>query len=216
MPSRADMDRPAIATAALLGAILIGITIPYFAFGGDSGGATYLIGWSQDSHAEGNAAIGPAGTEQEFDVVVRDQRVSNVTIEVDPCADSAQPPLQQNALLTFTLLFENETAMDSDGNPITRNDVSCDNAGPFTYAIGGHPDVGSVDADSAGAALDEAWSGSGNATGTYTVRFEWTRPAGQVPNLPIPVGQPAFTGNVRLIVDSWRATANPEAQEVPR
>lgn len=214
MPSRADMDRPATVTAALLGVLLIAATIPYFVFGGGGGGITYDIAWSQTSAASGTDAIGPSG-QQEFDVLVGDQRVSNATIEIGACADSAQNPLQADAVLTFTLQYENATAKDSSGQDIT-GQATCDSPGPFRFELGDHPDVGSVQAGSADEAEAKAYGTSGNRTGTYTLQYSWSRPAGTVPPLPLPVGQPLFTGNVVLEIESWRATANEQGPEAPR
>lgn len=215
MPSRDDMDRPAMVTAAILGFVLIAVTIPYFAFGGGGGGATYDITWTEVGAGSSDVAIGPANTPQQASVPVRDQLVSNVTIAIVGCADSAQAPVQQPATLTYTLLYENETAKDSDGADI-EGQASCANDGPFTFEVAAHPDVGSVDASSSDAAVDDAFRGGGNRTGTFTLQFSWSRPAGQVPPLPIPGGQPAFTGTVSLEVEAWRATANERAQEAPR
>lgn len=215
MSSRADMDRPASVTAAILGVLLIAITIPYFAFGGGGGGATYGITWSEVPAGSSDAAIGPAGTPQSSSVAVRDQLVSNVTVEIVGCADTAQQPVQQDAVLTYTLLYENETAEDSSGQAI-EGQATCDSPGPFAFEVAGHPDVGSVDAGSADAAVDEAFRDASNRTGTYQLQFSWSRPAGQVPPLPLPVGQPAFTGTVSLGLESWRATANEQVPEAPR
>ncbi|HUR26029.1 MAG TPA: hypothetical protein VM327_08475 [Candidatus Thermoplasmatota archaeon] len=223
MPSRADMDRPASVTTALLGVVLIAITIPYFGIPflgvdpviGQGGGTTYAVTWSESSAGTGATAIGPAGSPQEVNVAVRNQRVSNVTIEVAPCADTAQAPLQQPATLTFTLLFENETAKDGAGKAI-EGQATCNSPGPFTFDVADHPDVGSIEAASSDAAIDQAYDGAGNRTGTYTLQFSWSRPPGTAPPLPIPVAQPAFTGTVTLDVESWRATANEQGQEAPR
>lgn len=214
MPSRADMDRPAMVTAAILGFVLIIVTIPYFAFGGGGDGATYDISWSEVAAGSSDVAIGPQGTPQEASVTVRDQFVSNVTIAIVGCADSANA-LQQPATLTYELLYENETVQDSSGQPV-EGQASCALDGPFAFEIAAHPDIGSLEASSADAAVDEAFRGGGNRTGTFTLQFSWSRPAGQVPPLPIPVGQPAFTGTVSLEVEAWRAVANEQGQEVPR
>jgi hypothetical protein len=209
------MDRPATVTAAILGVVLIGITVPYFAFGGGGGaGATYNISWSQTTAATGTMPVG-TGSQQSLPVVVRDQHVSNVTIEIAGCADSAQNPIQADAVLTYTLQFENATAKDADGQDIT-GQATCASAGPFTFELGGHPEVGSVKATSDGEAVKKAWSGATNTTGTYTLQFSWSRPPGTIPPLPLPVGQPVFTGTMGLEVQSWRATANAPDQEAPR
>ena len=214
MSSRADMDRPARVTAAILGIVLIVVTIPYFVFGGGGGGATYDITWTEVQAGSSDVGIGPQNTPQEANVAVRDQLISNVTIQIVGCADTANP-LQQPATMTYTLLYENETAQDADGQPI-EGTASCSLAGPFRFQVADHPDIGSVEADSADAAVDEAFRGGGNRTGTYTLQFSWSRPSGPVPPLPLPVGQPAFTGTVSLELESWRATANEQGQEAPR
>jgi hypothetical protein len=214
MPSRADMDRPASVTAALIGVVLIAITLPYFLSGGAPSGANeYTITWSQVSAASQDAPVG-TGSPQTLQVPVRDQRVSNITIEVAGCTDSAQQPLQQPAVLTFTLKFENQTVNDASGRPVAENDVSCQNAGPFVYAMDGHPDVASMRADSAGEAERDSY-GAGNRTGTYQLTFSWNRPPGTIPNLPIPVGQPVFTGAMAIELQAWHANAN-TAEEVPQ
>lgn len=219
MQSRSDMDNPARVTAAVLGVVLIAATIPYFIFsGGGEGATTYTVSWNQATAGSGSQGIAatPAGgpTPQELDVPVRDQRVSNATVEIENCNDTAVNPVQADAVLTFTLLYENSTAKDADGQDIS-GQATCDSPGPFTFELGGHPDVGSTDADSTAQALENAYGRSGNRTGTYTVQFSWMRPAGSGPPLPLP-GQAVFTGTVALEIQSWRATANQQGQEAPR
>lgn len=211
MPSRADMDRPAIATVAVLGVLLIAVSVPFLRGGGE--GTAYGITWAEASAGRASNAIGPQGSPQDVTVPVRHVLVSTAVVHVDPCADTAQPPVQMPAVLAFELFYENETALDHEGRPIARDDVTCDNAGPFEFTLAERPDVAARTAESVEQAERDAY-GDGNRTGTYRLEYRWER-AGGVP-LPLPVGQPAFTGTVELEVLAWRATAQEPGQEVPR
>ena len=210
MPSRSDMDRPASAVAAIAGVVLIAVSLLLFAFvvGGDEG-KTYDIAWTEAPETMATAVIGASGAPQEVVLVVRDALASNLTIQIDGCTDTAQAPVQQDAVLTYTLEYENQTAQ-SDGQPI-EGQLTCD-APSATFQVADHPDVGSASGANADEAEAEAY-GTGNETGTYVLQFSWSRPAGNVPPIPLPVGQPVFTGTMSLEVLSWRATANEQTEE---
>lgn len=206
MSSRADMDRPASVTAALIGLALIAITLPYFLSGGPGGGTTYDIAWSQASSGEQSAPRGAANADTVVTVTVADVVPSNATVLFAPCTDGAQPPLTQPATITWSL---REGDRELDGGSTT-----CADPGPFVVPLDAQPDVGSIEADSA-ADAEEAAYGDANRTTTYTLTFRWNRPAGATGPIPLPApAGPVLTGT--LEIQEWRATANAPDQEVPR
>ncbi|MHB1262692.1 MAG: hypothetical protein ACYC2H_13375 [Thermoplasmatota archaeon] len=203
MPSRADMDRPASVTAAVLGVVLIGITIPYFVFGGGAGETEYAIGWSEATSGTGQAPNAAAGSPAEATVTVTDGLPSTAIVEFPSCNDGATTPLQQQASITWTL-FEG-TEQKGQGT------ASCDNAGPFPVAIDPAPDVASMSAGSADEAVEKAYDAASNETATFRLVFTWTRGGG------LPIGpQPAFSTTGTLEIQEWRATANVPDAEAPR
>jgi hypothetical protein len=207
MSSRADMDRPASVTAALIGVALIAITLPYFLSGGPGGGTTYDITWSQATAGESSAPSGAANQDVVVTVTVADRVPSNASVLFAPCTDGAQPPLTQPATITWSVR-EGDRELDS-------GTTTCNaDPGPFVVPLDGQPDVGSIEADSASDAEQAAY-GDANRTATYTLTFRWSRPAGATGPLPLPPpAGPLLTGT--LEVQEWRATANTPDQEVPR
>lgn len=203
MPSRADMDRPASVTAAVLGVVLIGITIPYFVFGDDEGSQEYLITWSESTSGTGQAPSAAAGSPAEASVTVTDRLPSSAVIEFTPCNDGATAPVQQQAAIAWTL-FEG-TQQKGQGT------ASCNDSGPFEVAIDPAPDVASMVASSAEEAQAKAYDAASNETATFRLVFSWSRGGG------LPVGpQPAFSTTGTLEIKEWRATANVPDAEAPR
>lgn len=204
MPSRADMDRPASVTAAILGLVLIGITLPYFLLGGGGGGETdYTIGWSEATSGTGQAPSAAAGTAAQATVTVTDRLPSSVVVEFTPCNDGATTPVQQQASIAWTL-FEGD-AQKGQGT------ASCANSGPFPVELDAAPDVASMSAGSADEAEAKAYDAASNETATFRLVFTWTRAGG------LPIGpQPAFSTTGTLEVKEWRATANVPDAEAPR
>jgi hypothetical protein len=199
------MDRPASVTAAILGVVLIAITIPYFAFGGGGGGGNaYSITWTATTAAEQQAPSGAANADAVVTVTVTGQP-AKALIEFDPCADAGGNAVQPAATITWTLREGSRQV----GDPGT---ASCANNGPFSVDLGNHSDTAEANADSAGAAAKSAY-GNANHTATYTLTFRWSRPAGPAP-LPLPAA--AFSTTGHLEIQTWRATANLPDQEAPR
>lgn len=201
MPSRADMDRPATVTAALLGVVLIAVSAPFLASSG--GGATrYDISWTQVSYALNNQAAGAANADTSVSISVEGRHPSNATVTFNPCSDAAQPPLSQPATITWSLKAGNTTLQDNQ-------QASCANPGPFTVALHPHPDVGSAEGSNATEAARGAEAYAGKTT--YTLTFRWSRPAGATGPLPLP--PPAFSTAGRLEIKTWHAIANVPPQE---
>jgi hypothetical protein len=199
------MDRPASVTAAILGVVLIAITVPYF-LSGNGGATAYTVSWSQPTAGEKSANAGAANAPVTVTVPVSSRIPSNATISFQPCQDGAQPPLSSAATITWTLK-EGDRTLD-DGT------LTCAQAAtPTVVALGGHPNVASSTADSGSAAERAAESGSLNRSATYTLTFSWSRPGG-VGGLPVP--PPAFSVTGSLEVKAWHATANTPDQEAPR
>ncbi|MFA5943982.1 MAG: hypothetical protein WC876_05905 [Candidatus Thermoplasmatota archaeon] len=208
MASRSDMDRPATVTAAVLGLVLIGVTIPYFLFGGDAGATDYTVTWSEAEAGSADEAAGAANTDTLVEVVVTDVQPASATILFDPCTDNAQPPLSSRAQITWTLK-EGDLVVASSAAP-----VDCNAPGPITVELGEHSDVGAATASTASDAEQQAYESEDlNKTASYTLTFRWTRPAG---TLPVPVGTQNIQLGASLTIHSWRATANAADQEVPR
>ena len=203
MSSRADMDRPASVTAALIGVLLIAITIPYFAFGGGGSAATYDITWSEAASATGQAASSPGTGTAIVEVRVDDRQPSTASIRFSPCADGAVPPVSQPATISWILT--------EGGEEKGRGTASCDDAGPFVVELAPQPDVGSVEASSATEAERQAYAAGDNQTVTFRLSFTWARSGG----LPLGPQQP-FSTTGQLEVREWRAIANEQGQEAPR
>jgi hypothetical protein len=205
MPSRADMDRPASVTAAILGVVLIAITLPYFILGGaGGGGSAYDISWTAVTTAEGQAQSGAANTDTVVTVTVSNQVPARAVIEFDPCTDAGGNAVQPAATVTWTL--REGSRQIGDGT------ASCANNGPSTVEIEAQPDTGQADGDGAQEAARSAY-GSENRTATYTLTFRWTRAA---PPAPLPLPAAAFSTTAHLEIQVWRATANTPDPEAPR
>mgnify|MGYP001603489408 CR=1 FL=1 len=209
MASRSDMDRPATVTAAVLGLVLIGVTIPYFVFSGDAGATDYTVTWSEATAA---SAEGPVGTQvSRIEVPVANVRVSNLTVEFAACNDNTVQGLYGPVTITFRIL-DGTTAV-----PGASGTATCGNSGPFQFAVSGRPDIGEASADSAADAVAGVWADAGddNRTTTYVLEVSSQRGAGTLPVTP-PAGGPTFSATAVLTVQAWRATANAPDQEVPR
>lgn len=206
MPSRSEMDTPAMVTVVILGILLIAASFPFLESPG-AGGMDYAIQWSQAEAGSAQADSGAAGTTTTIRVPVTDIIPSNATIALESCTDGAQPPATQPATITWTL-FEGEEQKAAGtlqcGDPDEKVELER------------HPDVGQVTAASASAAVREAYSAGNNETVEYRLVFSWTRPSGPAPlPLPLPVGG-AFSATLALTIEDWVATANEAGQEVPR
>lgn len=208
MPSRSEMDRPATVAAALFGVVLIAVSVPFLGSVGGGEGTEYLITWtsvdeaSEEGQLSGNSASGSV------EVNVEDVVPSVAVIEFDPCNDGFTPPVQSAAQISWVLRWETH---EESGT------ASCADSGPFEVEIEPEPDVGSAEGGSASAARQAAYAAAGmNETVTFSLEVTVTRPAGQVPPLPLPVGQPTFTATARLTIEAWTASATEPGQEAPR
>lgn len=205
MTSHNDMDRPATVLSASLGVVLIAISVLLFLFVGGGAGTTYDIAWSETQVAQDDNTFAAQGTMQTASITTPFAIVSNVTITLD-CGDTPGTPARP-ATVAWTL--------KEGGQTLASGTTSCaDNPEVDRVAIGPHPDVGSMKAGSASGAEEKSYAAGTNATHTYTLEFQYTRPAAQVPN-PLPVGQPSITGGMGLYAEAWHATAN-DPEEVTR
>jgi hypothetical protein len=201
MPSRADMDRPATVTAALLGVVLIAVSAPFLASSG-SGATSYDISWTQVVAASKSQQNAGANTDATAIVTVTGLHPSNATITFETCTDGATPPLQQPATITWSLKQGATVIKDNQ-------QASCANNGPFTVALHSHPDVGSAEGRNATEAARSAEEH--DATYSYTLTFRYSRPAGNTG--PIPLPPPPFSTNGKVEVKAWHAIANTPPQE---
>lgn len=208
MPSRSEMDRPAIVAAALFGVALIAVSVPFLGSVGGGGGTEYLVSWTSVEEASDEAQLSGNSATGTVEVQVEDVVPSVAVIEFDPCGDTFQAPLQQAAQISWVLRWETH---EESGT------ASCADSGPFEVQVEPQPDVGSVEAGSATEARRNAYASAGmNETVTFSLEVTVSRPAGQAPPLPIPVGQPTFTATARLTIEAWTASATAPGQEGPR
>lgn len=204
MPSRSEMDTPAMVTALILGIVLIAASVPFLG-GGGGGGKEYTITWTEVPSAQGQAASGAgSGSSANVNVAVTDIHPATAVVSFEPCTDGAMAPLSQPASIAWTVFEGDETK--------GQGTASCANKGPFEVVLEERPDVATADGadpeDAEAAAYEAA---DGNETVTFRLVFSWTRGGG------LPVGpQPAFSTTGKLEIQEWRATANDPDQEVPR
>jgi hypothetical protein len=203
MPSRSEMDRPATVVAALLGIVLIVVTIPYFV-GDDGGSTTYDIAWTATEHGSSQANTGAAGSTTTLEVPFTDAIAANAQVTRESCTDGGNA-VTGTATISWTL-FKGDEELDA-------GTFTCAGADEAEVALGDQPDLGQAKAGSAPAATEEAYAAGDNETAEYRLEFSWTRGGGASP-LPLPVTAP-FAATLKLTVEQWTATAN-EAQEVPR
>lgn len=202
MPSRSEMDTPAIVTVLVLGVVLIAVSAPFLGSIDDEASPTYLITWTEAEAGSAQAATGTAGSTSIVRVPVTDSLPSTATIALEACADGASP-LSQPATISW-VLFEGPEMKD-DGT------LQCGD-GPVAVDLEPQPDVGQASAASPTAAQRKAYAAGDNETLEFRVEFSWNRPGGAVP-LPLPA---PFAATLSLTIEEWRATANEPGQEVPR
>lgn len=203
MPSRSEMDRPATVLVALLGVVLIVVTIPYFV--GDDGGSTeYDIAWTATEHGSSQASTGAAGSTTTVEVPLVDAIPAVARVSRESCTDGGNA-LSGTATITWTL-FKGETEI-GDGT------FTCAGADEAEVDLGAQPDVAAANAGSADEAEAEAYAVGTNETAEYRLEFSWARSGGAPLPLPVPA---AFTATLKLTVDQWTATANDPDPEVPR
>jgi hypothetical protein len=207
MTSRSEMDRPAIVATALLGIVLIAVSAPFLGSVGSDEGTTYNLTWTAVAFDSASAPNGGAGQEVVVAVTVDNALPATALVSFDPCDDAAQPPLQSPATIAWSLERDGVAVQGGSGS------ASCDDFGPFEVALGGHPDVAQVKAASADEAEGKAYGATPGPI-TYTLRYQWTRPAGVTGPLPLP--QPAFSTTGVLDIQVWAVTANTMTSEATR
>jgi hypothetical protein len=198
MTDRKDMDRPATATAAVLGVALIGLSAVLFAVTGGGGAeGRYSIAWTEGNVAAETAQFAAQGQTATLEIDVADRLVSNATVAMS-CTDNEGTPPRGPATITWRLL--------RDGTEVSSGNGNC-NGFEQKVPLGGHPDVAEADGP-ADHALEHAYEDATNMTATYTLEVTYTR-SGGTGNLPgqIQVVQPSLTGNVSLTILQWEATA---------
>lgn len=195
------MDKPAIVLSAIIGLVLIGVSLPFLILDEGDGQDQFEIMWTQAEAGRDEGAL-VMGSTQTFTVTVEAGLPSNATVEVT-CTDGATPPLQPAATVTWELF-------EGDGTTPIDSGSGC--AVDETVRLGGHPDVATAAADSAEDA-EQVAMGDDLRTVTYRLEVTASRPAA-TGGLPVPPG--AFSGTGRLVAEEWLATANPETEEGSR
>lgn len=204
MTDRKALDRPAAVTAAIIGVLLIAISVPFLATqDADAGGKTYTIAWSETAYKAVTATQAAAGVEQTLTFQIEETRVSNITLGIT-CTDNRGPgSLAPAAQVTWTLTF-------LDAEPVTGNACAIDER----YSVIGHPDVGETKADSAESAISAIWNrySAGNVSGEVKLSFTWTR-GGTTGPLPVPPQGTSFSATLSLGSQMWTPTANEKSTE---
>lgn len=203
MPSRSQMDRPAMVAATLIGVFLIVVSIPLYGLVGEGEGQEFSITWTESEAGSDEAATGASGATTTVTVMVDDALPSNATVRREACVDGASP-LGQPATITWTL-YRGDERQDS-------GTFGCAGPSEERVAQNDRPDVGAVQASGSAAAQRQAYARGDNETVEYRLEFSWSRAGGP---LPLPVQQP-FTATLSLTIEEWTATANDPDQEVPR
>lgn len=204
MTSRPQMDRPAQVTAALLGVVLIVVSLALFQIVPDEdGGNRYTIAWTQAEHGNSQANLGSAGTTIRVPVTMA--QPSNATIEFPTCNDGFTAPVQNAAVIAWSLFEGDNTTAIQQGT------TTCASAAAVPVSLGPHADIGELTANSADEAKQTA-EGRTARTTSYRLEVSWSRATGTVPVLP----PPTFSASAKLTIQEWVAAANPVTQEATR
>lgn len=206
MTPRSTMDRPATVFTALLGIVLIAVSLPFLA-ADDADAKEFAISWTEGLHGSSQANAAGQGATTTIAVPVTDAQVASALVEVPTCTDGFTAPAQSAATLTWRLFLGTSTTPIDDGT------ATCASREAVEVALGEHADIGSASAGSAQDAQDKAYDAGTNQTVTYRLEFSWNRPAA-VGGLPLPA--PAFSAAMKLTINEWLATANAADEEVVR
>jgi hypothetical protein len=206
MTDKASMDGPAIAVAATFGVVLMLVSAALFVFvgeggGGEGSGEGPLVSWDQAVAASDQVSTAGQNSAQSTDIVV-DAAVSNVTVTLTACDNTAGTPARGAPTVTWSLSDENGTELDG-------GEATCAQEGQqlARVAVGGHPDVGQADSEA------EVWQGVQNVTRTYTLTIDYSR--APTATDPIPQAQQAsFTATIEAEVEAWDADLVERPEEV--
>lgn len=199
------MDRPATVTTALIGVVLIAVSLP-FLIDADGPATTYRITWTEVPLAAADAPFAGQGQTATVPLTTPSALASNITVTMT-CADTPGVPARP-ATVSWTLK-EGARTLDSGSMACANDDEVA------RINLTAQPDVGSVKAGSQSSAQEKAYEAGENATRSFVLEFSYTRPASQLPG-GLPVGQATIAGRMGLEAESWQATANEADEEATR
>lgn len=203
MSERSTHDNSAAIVAGILGVVLIAVSLP-FALGSAS---DYIIVWSEAPLGSQTATATEGGDVATASIGVTSVLMANVTVSMSAqeCSDSFQAVAQNPAQATWRIL----RLQGGVSEELATGSFTCAD-GAFAHSITtAHPDVGSVTAESAAEAIEEA-RGNTFETATYTLEVSATRAPGTLP-VPLPT---SFEATVHLDVKAWDTGVQPK--EVPK
>jgi len=236
MPTRDEMDKPAILMTVVAGVVILAASVPFLP-------ALYC-----ESPAATTCQEAPAGQTLQFDATWFEvpaataalqasgnsgRAMANLTIEaamtsaihvkVDPatCRDVFNPTLQQQPVtVTYTL----KRLVDGDQTELTtpQSTFTCADGLDATFARRAEaPDVAVVEASDAESAQASLWDHPAvvgqNETATYQLTLTWVRGRSGVtppPGLPGTPADTSFSLEAQVSAKSWAAILTPTPPEV--
>jgi hypothetical protein len=200
MTDRKDMDRPATVSAAVLGVVLIAISLPFLFGSAAAGGKAYALAWSQTEAKQGDAPFAGNGQTASFALPPITGLFSNVTVTMVACSDTHPNPAEAAATISWEL--------DKDNVSFQTGSATCRAGDVQTFTLHPHPDVASEKAASPADAESKAWATPGyhNATHVFALKFSYSRATSPASGLP-GVGS-TFAGRMGIKVQQWTVVAN--------
>lgn len=214
MPSRRDFDAPAATIAAVLGVLVILVSMPFTVLAYrevTDTGKGFTIAWSQGKAETKGATLTASGPVQ-AQLTINGKLPAMVMVMPKACNDSAtgsstQSPATITVKLTRTIAGKTEAI----GKPTS---YACSNAPKsLQMETGAHPDIGSVTAKDEATARTavEDRTKTDLRDVTYTVELTSTRPASTVPTVPV-ANTPTLSAAVELSATSWTFSATLPAE----
>lgn len=236
MPTRDEMDKPAILMTVVAGVVVLAATVPFLpALYCESPAATtcqeapagktlgFDVTWFEA--AAGNAALQGSGNNGRAlaNLTVEGVLTSALQVQVSPdaCDDTFNPTLQQQAV---TVTYTVKRIVDGDETDLTPtgNTFTCAQGLDVTIARRAEaPDVAFIEAESTDVAPQVLWDHPDvvgqNETATYQLTLTWARGRGGVappPGLPGTPADTTFSMQAQFSAKSWAATLVPSTEVV--
>jgi hypothetical protein len=214
LTSRSDLDKPAALIAAIIGVVIILVALPFTIAAFPQTPKAYDATWGERAVDATTLTVPSETGSYRATVSARDFQPASVKVEIPTCSDAFSAQFQQNAATMRVKLTETRGSASrvlKETPP-----MQCPGEG-FTIKLGDHADVATAQATDAATAKKIVWldAMAQNATGvsTYTLEVTPSRPASQVPTLP--VTPPTSLGaTVRLTLYGWDVAMNEHQKEV--
>ncbi|HLF15974.1 MAG TPA: hypothetical protein VI796_00875 [Candidatus Thermoplasmatota archaeon] len=209
MTDRSFFDRPAQAAAILFGVVLIAASAPFTAKLWGEQEKTFILDWGELSAADADGETPGLGEQGTVTLDVTGFG-SSLVVTLPACADSAAAPAQPTATVSWTL---------SRGSvSLASGEATCAEADGYAFRVelSSKPTMGERSVPDRpgdrerGAARTEVWAAyeDANATSTYTLTHDWSRPAGPAPLPGLPL-DPTLDYRIALEAFVWDVALNP-------